>query len=220
MANLWIDEKWNSLENCLFLLPQKPAKAYAYTWYTLWNIISHQQNETVIHCVLFYSSNFLKPVHVQNVQLLTQFIPNNVSNNSVNGISLMTCSIFNVPPVFVVLWRTPSSLNLPKGSNQEIEAGASQQFIFVLFISDWICDRGNVSHLYGNEVEFSLDGSKFHCYSQIISAWNHDFRHLQVSLTHDNLFEEIRLPEDRSQRTVIHGTLTAFSSMMYGFTLN
>ena len=28
-------------------------------------------------CVVFYSLNFLKPVHVQNVHLLPQYTPNN-----------------------------------------------------------------------------------------------------------------------------------------------
>jgi hypothetical protein len=29
----WINEKWNSIENYLILLPQKPLKTYEYTWY-------------------------------------------------------------------------------------------------------------------------------------------------------------------------------------------
>ena len=44
--------------------------------YTTWNFISQQRNETKIQCIVFYSLNFLKLVHVQNVQLLPLYTPN------------------------------------------------------------------------------------------------------------------------------------------------
>ena len=45
--------------------------------YTLWNVISQQLNGTNTICVVLYSLNFLKPIHVQNVHLLPQYTANN-----------------------------------------------------------------------------------------------------------------------------------------------
>ena len=74
-------------------------------------------------CVVFYSLNFLKPVHVQNVHLLPEYSPNNdVKQSGIQSGLLPTeyhwwhvQSDLSVPPVFVVLWGIPCSLKFPKG---------------------------------------------------------------------------------------------------------
>ena len=60
--------------------------------YTLSNVISQKQNETEIQFhVVYYSLNFLKPVHVQNVHLLPQYTPNDdfEQNDIPSGLLLM-----------------------------------------------------------------------------------------------------------------------------------
>ena len=66
--------------------------------YTLWNVISLQRNETEIQFVLFYSLNFVKPVHVH---LMPQYTPDDVEHSAIpSGLllmeyHLMECSKFN-----------------------------------------------------------------------------------------------------------------------------
>ena len=65
-------------------------------------------------CTVFYSLNFLKPIHVKNVHLLPYYSPNNdiEQNNIPSELLLMEYhwwhvqSDLSVPTVFVVLWHT------------------------------------------------------------------------------------------------------------------
>ena len=117
-----------------------------------------------------YSLNFLKPVYVQNVHLVPQYTPNNdVEQSDIpSGLLLMIYhwlhvqSDLSVPPVFVILWRTPCSLKFPEGRSlegliREIEAETTMHFLFVLSISDLS------THLAPFH-DFILIWDSFYCY--------------------------------------------------------
>ena len=72
-----------------------------------------------------------------------------------------------------------------------------------------MCDHQHFSYWHESEVENRLFGTKSHFHSRRdIKAWNHDFKHFQVSLIHDRLLEELSpnfgIPlKDRPYHTVL-----------------
>ena len=83
--------------------------------YILLNVISQKQSETNTICVVFYSLNFLKPVHVQSVPLLPQYAPNNdVEQSDIPSGLLLMERLFLPHQLFNTSCAIPLTSNLSR----------------------------------------------------------------------------------------------------------
>ena len=74
-----------------------------------------------------------------------------------------------------------------------------------------MCDEENISNWHESEMDPYLVGSISHFHShEIIETWNHDFQHLQISLTMTASSKKFNPLESRTHHTVTPGTLMAF----------
>ena len=100
--------------------------------------------------------------------------------------------------MYVVLLRTPCYLMLPigkslEGLNREIE-GELRSLSSSSFQCLIKCAIEKVSHI-GMKERWNpvfLEVNLIFLLKEIIKTWNHNFQHLQVSLTRDSLFQDVR----------------------------